>query len=114
MINRPLGGQCQRKELCVWFVLSSKFLSQGFGMRLPWESHLRQLRCPYELALNILRALFGPAWDGVRTVVPRLYHDLIRSVFDCGSVVYAGHVARMGEKNKSYTVLVGKPDGKSH
>jgi hypothetical protein len=27
-------------------------------------------------------------------------------------VIYAGHVARMGEKRNVYRILVGKPEGK--
>jgi hypothetical protein len=29
-------------------------------------------------------------------------------------MIWAGHVARMGEKNNAYRLLVGKPEGRRH
>jgi hypothetical protein len=65
--------------------------------------------------------LFGPKRDGVTGGWRKLYNEELHNLYSSPSIIriiklrmmrWAGHVARMGEKRKSYGLLVGKPEGK--
>jgi hypothetical protein len=51
----------------------------------------------------------------------KLHNEELHNLFSSPSIIrmtdsrrmmWAGHVARMGEKRNAYTILVGKPEGK--
>jgi len=69
----------------------------------------------------LLRRICGPRRDEVSGEWRRLHNeelnDLYRSynivrVIKSRRMIWAGHVARMGEERRVYRVLVGKPEGK--
>jgi hypothetical protein len=69
----------------------------------------------------VLRRIFGPKMDEVTGEWRKLHNEELRDMYSLPSIIriiksrrmrWAGHVARMGEKRKSYRLLVGKPDGK--
>jgi hypothetical protein len=68
-----------------------------------------------------LRRIFGPKRKDVAGAWRRLHneelHNLYTSpnvtrVINLRSMIWAGHVARMGEVRNAYNILVGKPEGK--
>ena len=69
----------------------------------------------------MLRRIFGRRSDEVTGELRRLHNEELNDVYSSPSVVrviksrrmiWAGHVARMGEERGAYRVLVGKPEGK--
>jgi hypothetical protein len=69
----------------------------------------------------VLRRISGPKWDEVTGGWRKLHNEELRDLYSSSSIIriiksrrmrWAGHVARMGEKRKAYTLLVGKPEGK--
>jgi hypothetical protein len=70
---------------------------------------------------TVLRRIFGPKRDEVTRQWRKLYSgelhnmhlspDIIRQI-KSRRMMWAGHVARMGEWGNVYRVLVGKPEGK--
>jgi hypothetical protein len=69
----------------------------------------------------VLRRIFGPKRDEVTGKWRKLHSTELRDLYSSPSIIriiksrrmrWAGHVARMGEKRKAYTLLVGKPEGK--
>jgi hypothetical protein len=70
---------------------------------------------------RVLRRIFGPKRDEVTGEWRKLHSeelynlyafpDIIRQV-KSRPMMWAGHVARMGEERKVYKVLVGKSEGK--
>jgi len=70
---------------------------------------------------KVLRRIFGRRSDEVTGELRRLHNEELNDVYSSPSVVrviksrrmiWAGHVARMGEERGAYRVLVGKPEGK--
>jgi hypothetical protein len=70
---------------------------------------------------RVLRRIFGPMRDEVMGEWRKLRNEELRDLYSSPSIIrkiksrrmiWAGHVARMGEKRNAYRVLVGKPEGK--
>ena len=70
---------------------------------------------------KILRKIYGPKRDEMTGEWRRLHNEELHGLYDSPDVVkimksrrlrWAGHVARMGEKRRLYSTLVGKPEGK--
>ena len=70
---------------------------------------------------RVLRRVFGPKRDEVTGEWRKLHNEELSDLYALPNIVrvvksrrmtWAGHVARMGEGNGVYRVLVGKPDGK--
>ena len=69
---------------------------------------------------KVLRKIYGTKRDEMTGEWRRL-HDEEHGLYDSPDVVkimtsrrlrWAGHVARMGEKRRLYSILIGKPEGK--
>jgi hypothetical protein len=69
---------------------------------------------------RILRRIFGRKRDEVTGEWRKLYNEKLRTLYSSPNIIrqiksrrmrWAGHVARMGERNV-YRVLLGKPEGK--
>ena len=69
----------------------------------------------------VLRRIFGPRRDEVMGEWRRLHNEelnylysspIIVRVIKSRRMIWAGHVAHMGEERGVYRVLVGKPEGK--
>jgi hypothetical protein len=69
----------------------------------------------------VLRSLFVPNRDEVTGGWRKLYNEKLHDLYSSLSIIrmiksrriiWAGQVARIGEKRKAYRLLVGKPDGK--
>jgi hypothetical protein len=70
---------------------------------------------------RVLRRIFGPKRDEVTVEWRKLHSEELHNLYSSPDIIrqvksrrmrWAGHVARMGEERKVYTVLVGKPEGK--
>ena len=69
----------------------------------------------------VLRRIFGPRRDEVTGHWRRLHNEELNDLYSSPNIVrviksrrmiWAGHVARMGEEREVYRVLLGKPEGK--
>jgi len=61
----------------------------------------------------VLRRKFGPKIVEVTENWRRLHNEELNDrVIESTRMRWAGYVARMGERRRVYTVLVGKPEGK--
>ena len=70
---------------------------------------------------RVLRRIFGPKGDEVREEWRKLNNEELNNLYSSPNIVrvvksrtmiWAGHVARMGEGRDPYRVLVGKPKRK--
>jgi hypothetical protein len=70
---------------------------------------------------NRMLRIFGPKRDEVTREWRKLHNEELRDLYSSSSIIrmiksrrmrWADHVARMGEKNNAYRLLVGKPEGK--
>jgi hypothetical protein len=87
-----------------------------------WSLPLREEHGLRVFEKRFIRRVFEPKRDGVIGEWKKLHNEeelhilhaspnIIRQ-FKSRRMRWAGHVARMGEDSKVYTVLVGKPEGK--
>jgi hypothetical protein len=69
----------------------------------------------------VLRMIFGPKRDEVTGGWRKLHNEELHDFYSSPSIIrimksrrmrWAGHVARMGEKNNAHRLLVGKPERK--
>jgi hypothetical protein len=70
---------------------------------------------------RVLRRIFGPKRDEVTGEWRKLHNEELHNLYSSPDIIrevksrrmmWAGHVARMGEERKVHKVLVGKPEGK--
>jgi hypothetical protein len=70
---------------------------------------------------RVLRRIFGPKRHEVMGEWRKLHYGELHNLYSSPDMIrqiksrrmrWAGHVARMGEGRKVYSVLVGKPEGK--
>jgi hypothetical protein len=70
---------------------------------------------------RVLRRIFGPKRDGVTGGWRKLHNEELHNLYSPPSIIriiksrrmiWAWHVAQMGEKRNVYRLLVGKPEGK--
>jgi hypothetical protein len=70
---------------------------------------------------RVLRRIFGPKRDEVTGGWRKLHNEELHGLYCSPSIIrviqrrrirWAGHVARMGEVRNSYSILVGKPEGR--
>ena len=69
----------------------------------------------------MLRKIFGPRRDEVTGEWRRLHNEELNDLYSSPNIVrviksrsmiWAGHVAHMGEERGVYRVLMGKPEGR--
>jgi hypothetical protein len=70
---------------------------------------------------RVLRRIFGPKGDEVTGELKKLHNEELHNLYSSPNIIrqiksrrmmWAGHVARMGEERKVYRALVRKPEGK--
>ena len=116
-------------------ILSSRLLSKNLKINIyrtiilpvvmygceTWSLTLQEERklCVFEN--TVLRRIFGPRRDEVTGEWRRLHNEELNDLYSSPNIVrviksrsmrWAGHVARMGEENGVYRVLVGKLEGR--
>jgi hypothetical protein len=71
---------------------------------------------------RVLRRIFGRKREEMTGGWRRLHNEELRNLYASQNVIrmiksrrmkWAGHVTRMGETRNAYSILVGKPGGKS-
>jgi hypothetical protein len=86
-----------------------------------WSLTLRQEHRLRVFKNKVLRRIFEPKRDEVTGEWRKLHNEELHNLYSSPDIIrqvksrrmrWAGHVARMGEERKVYTVLMGKPDGK--
>jgi hypothetical protein len=86
-----------------------------------WSLTLREENRLREFEDRVLRRIFGPKRDEVTGGWRKLFNEELHNLYSSRSIIrmiksrkiiWAGHVARMGEKRNAYRILVGKPEGK--
>jgi hypothetical protein len=85
-----------------------------------WSLTLREEHRPRVFENKVLSRIFGPKRDEVTGEWRKLHNKELHDLYSSSSIIriikstwmrWAGHVARMGERN-AYRFLVGKPEGK--
>ena len=86
-----------------------------------WSLTLKEERRLRVFENVVLRRIFGPKRDEVKTEWRKLHNEELDDLYSSPNIVWviksrrirwAGHVVQMGEKRGVYRVLVGKPEGK--
>ena len=86
-----------------------------------WSLTLREERKLMVFENKVLRRILGPRRDDVTGEWRRLHNEELNDLYCSPNIVrvikwrrmvWAGHVARMGEERGVYRVLVGKPEGR--
>jgi hypothetical protein len=116
-------------------LLSSRLLSKNLKIRIyktiifpvvlygceTWSLILRKEHRLRVFENRVLRRMFGPKRNEVTGEWRKLHNEELRGLYSSPSIIriiksrrmiWAGHVARMGEKRNAYRILVGKPEGK--
>ena len=98
-------GLANFRPLAVWF----------------WSLTLREEHRLRVFENRVLRRVFGPKRDDVTGEWRKLHNEELSDLYSLPNIVrvvksrrmiWAGHVARMGEGRGVHRVLVGKPEGK--
>jgi hypothetical protein len=123
------------KLLSIQNVLSSRLLSNNVKAKIyknvilpvvlygcaTWSVTLREEHKQRIFEDRVLRRLFGPKRDGVTGGWRKLHNEELHNLYSSSSIIriiksrrmiWAGYVARMGEKRNVYRLLLGKPEGK--
>jgi hypothetical protein len=70
---------------------------------------------------RVLGRIFGPKRDEVTGSWRKLHNEELHGLYSSSSIVrvikarrmrWAGHVARVGEVRRAYSILVGRPEGR--
>jgi hypothetical protein len=70
---------------------------------------------------RVLRRIFGPKRDKATGEWRRPHNEELDDLYSSPNIIrviksrrmrWAGHVARMGEKRRTYRILVGRPEGR--
>jgi hypothetical protein len=70
---------------------------------------------------RVLRRIFGLKTDEMKGYWRKLHNEQLCNLYSSPNIIrmiksrrmrWAGHVAQMRDKRNSYTILVGKPEGK--
>jgi hypothetical protein len=70
---------------------------------------------------GVLKKVLGPKRDEVMGEWRKLHNEELHKLYSSSNIIrqirarrmrWVGHVARLGEEGKVYSVLVGKPEGK--
>jgi hypothetical protein len=86
-----------------------------------WSLTLREEHRLRVFENRVLRRIFGPKRDEVTGEWRKLHNEELRNLHSSQNIIrqiklwrmmWAGHVARMGEERKVCKVLLGKPEGK--
>jgi hypothetical protein len=86
-----------------------------------WSLILFEEHRPRAIEHRVLRRIFGPKRDKISEEWRKLHNEELHNLCSSSNIIrqmksrrirWAGHVARMGEERKLYSVLVGKPEGK--
>jgi hypothetical protein len=116
-------------------LLSSRLLSKNLKVKihktiiLPvvlyrceiWSLTLREEHRLRVSENRVLRGIFGPKGDEVTGEWRKLHNGDLHNLYSSPDIIrqitsrrmlWAGHVARMGQGRNVYRVLVGKPEGK--
>jgi hypothetical protein len=116
-------------------LLSSRLLSKHLKIRIyktiilpvvlygceTWSLTLREEHRLRVFENSVLRRIFGPKRDEVTGEWRKMHNEELCDLYSSPSIIrimksrrmrWAGHAARMGEKRKAYSLLVGKPLGK--
>ena len=84
-----------------------------------WSLTLREERRLRVFENRVLRKIFGPKRDEVTREWRKLHNEELNDLYSSPNIVrviklrimiWAGHVARVGERRGVYRVLVGKPE----
>jgi len=85
-----------------------------------WSLILREKRRLRVYENRVLRRIFGPNRDEITGVWRKLHKEALNDLYSSTNIirvlksrrmVWAEHVARMGERRDVYGVVVGKPEG---
>jgi len=102
------------------YVHASKF-NKALHIAETWSLTLREERRLRVFENRVLRRVFGHKRDEVTGEWRKLHNEELRDLYSLPNIVrvlklrrmiWAGHVARMGEGRGVHRVLVGKPEGK--
>jgi hypothetical protein len=86
-----------------------------------WSLILRKEHILRVFEKRVLRRIFGPKRDDMVGGWRKLHGEELNNLYTSTNIIrmiksmrmrWAGHVALMGEKRNSYTILVGKPEVK--
>jgi hypothetical protein len=86
-----------------------------------WSLTLREGHRLKVFEKRVLRRIFGPKSDEVTGGWRKLCNEEFHNFYSIPNkirmiksrrMIWARHVARMGEKRNAYRILVGKPEGK--
>jgi len=137
-IAEEIKGRLRSGNACyhsVQNLLSSRLLSKNLKIKIyrtkilsvvlygceAWSLTLREERKLRVFEYMVLRRIFGPRRDEVTGEWKRLYNEELNDLYSSPNIVrviksrrmiWAGHVASMGEERGVYRALVEKPEGK--
>jgi len=137
-IQEEIKSRLKPGKACYHLVqnlLSSSLLSKNIKIKIyrtvilpfvlygceTWSLTLREERRLRVFENRVLRRVFGSKRDKVTGEWRKLHNEELNDLYCLPNIVrviksrriiWAGHVARMGEKRGVYRVLVGKPEGK--